>query len=60
MVERSISEAEVVAALATYHTSYTDPDGNRNLIAEVGDRRIRVVVKGGGLDRPILIITVIA
>ena len=45
MHDRAISEAEVEACWNNHHTTYTDKEGNPNYIADVGGRRIKVVVK---------------
>jgi hypothetical protein len=47
MAERSISEAEVEAVLANYHTNYRDKKGNDILIGHPTGRRIKVVVARG-------------
>jgi len=44
MTQRRVSESEVEAVLAEYHTRYHDRDGNDILIAHPGGRRIKVVV----------------
>jgi len=41
---RRISEHEVEAVLAGYHTSYRDKKGNRIFIGHMEGRRIKVVV----------------
>jgi hypothetical protein len=44
MRQRRISEEEVEAVLADYHTEYPDRQGNRIVIGRPGDRRVKVVV----------------
>jgi uncharacterized protein DUF4258 len=44
MAQRRISEAEVEAVLASYHTSRHDRKGNEVLIGRIGGRRIKVVL----------------
>jgi len=55
-----VSEVEVETVLTDYHTSYTDPDGNKNYVGHVSGRRVRVVVRGDGNPSPPVVITVIA
>ena len=54
MHDRAISEAEVESCWSDHHTTYTDKKGNQNYIADVNNRRIKVVV---AKDNPNLIIT---
>jgi hypothetical protein len=60
MSERRVTEDDIQTTISEHHLSYTDPDGNRNFVANVDDRRIRVVVKGDRPSDPFVIITVIA
>ena len=45
MRQRAISEREVEAVLADYHTSYTDEGGNPIFVGHPGGRRVVVVVR---------------
>jgi len=45
MYDRGISEAEVEACWNNHHTTYTDKKGNPIYIADVQDRRIKIIVK---------------
>lgn len=47
MALRGISEAEVEAVLADFHTEYPDREGNRIVIGRPGGRRVKVVVARG-------------
>ena len=55
MKERNISRAEVESCLTNHDISYTDRKGNPIYCANVGGRRIKVVVQ---LDNPSVVITV--
>lgn len=59
MVDRHVSESAVEETIEKFHTTYTDPDGNRNFVNHIHGRRIRVVIVGDG-PPPFLIKTVIA
>jgi hypothetical protein len=43
---RRISEAEVETVVKSPHTTYPDGNGNTCLVADVGTRRIKVVISG--------------
>jgi hypothetical protein len=45
MIQRAISESEVEAVLADYHTHYTDEDGNAIYVGNPGGHRVVVVVR---------------
>jgi len=45
MTDRAISEAEVEACWLNHHTTYPDKKGNLIYVADVNDRRIKVIVK---------------
>jgi hypothetical protein len=60
MTQRGVTEADVQATLANYHTTYTDPNGNRNYVGYCRGRRVRIVVVGDGRADPAVIKTVIA
>jgi hypothetical protein len=55
MAIRKISDSEVLAALQSYHTHYTDRSGNDIYVGRPGGRRVKVVVAKG--SEPPLIIT---
>jgi hypothetical protein len=56
MRQRNISREELEQGLLTYHTSYTDRDGNPIYIAHVGGRRIKIVIRKD--SRPPFVVTV--
>jgi hypothetical protein len=60
MAQRKVSHADVEDITQHYHTTYTDPDGNRNYAGHVVGRRIRVVIVGDGSGPVLVIKTVIA
>jgi hypothetical protein len=60
MAHRGVTDAQVEETIRNHHTTYTDPDGNRNYVSHVGGRRIRVVIVGAGSSEAVRIKTVIA
>jgi hypothetical protein len=56
MAERHITDEEVEAVLADYHTRYADRKGNPILIGHPNGRRIKVVV-GKDTNPPFIITT---
>lgn len=59
MAQRGVTEAEVQETVQHHHTTYTDPDGNRNYVNHVNGRRVRVVIVGAGVGEELRIKTVI-
>jgi len=60
MAQRNVTREEVLETILNHHTTFTDPDGNRNYVGHVGGRPIRVVIGGDGVDGDLVVLTVIA